>query len=182
MYSKQELKALMDTLATQHTLTAQDVHKARDLYHDAKDRRQSVQEEIDAALHQYRHVPANQKAAYMASLYDTLQECKFIEHDAQKMYTDVHTRGGYLLAQEHAASAQADEAKRRAADQERERARLEQEAREQARTYYINAGGSERQFEAAWPDMWNAELLRRTQEQRGLMDEKLRKSGRYSGG
>ena len=116
------------------------------------------------------------------SIY-TLHEARQAVSDAEKVLEDAQHYAGHLAAAaqyRNQVDAQDAEHKKQEAELQKAYA-TESKAkfREEAKQKYLSAGGTEDQFNHAFPEMWDEELKRRTQSGHDTMFEKLKH--RYAG-
>jgi len=127
---------------TTKPLTTQDMRDARNRYLDAS-----------AAV-----VDAKEASRFgnHTRLADTLNE----EEEAKAAFESIRVQGTILEAQERAAQHEATRQATLTQEQAAISAQREADAKGQARTKYLVAGGTVEKFNEAWPSMWNALLKR----------------------
>ncbi len=163
MYSREEYQQVREEVAKEYkTYDENSVDKSREKWLDARERRQDLE-------------------ASRANM-DAIYEARQVESDAEKELEDATHHASHLAAAkqhrehmeqaEQAARTQQEEAQKQYAAQEKATFRVE------AKVRYLAAGGTEEQFNHAFPDLWAKELERRTLTGH---DEKLdRMRARYS--
>jgi hypothetical protein len=165
--------------AAQNPLTAESFKAARQTMQDAGARVADLEEKISNAPMQYQAGP--RRDAYILNLQQELQDAREAHSEALAVYGSMYHRGGPGLeaqAREQALRKRQEQAQaQRQAEFAQEQ---EQAAKVEYRVRYLAAGGTDEQFESAWPGIWRGELKRRTHAGEGTMVEKLRETGRYS--
>jgi hypothetical protein len=110
---------------------------------------------------------------------DAILQWRQAEHDTKLALDDAIQHSSHLVAAKQLndqvveRKKQEDEAQKQHADQEKAK------YREAAKGRYLAAGGTEDQFNHAFTDLWNRELMRRTEQGQNPMEEQMK--ARYEG-
>jgi hypothetical protein len=156
MYTNTQFSDVLQQQQQQNstTYTAADVRNAKERLIKAA--------EATHALEQEAKKPIWRQKSTHDDLRNRLNQAKQEEDLATQNFNKVFRSAGWLEAQEKHAARVAEQ-ERRAKEEQKQRAEaMEQEAKRQFRDLYLGNGGTETQFESAWPSMWQSELERRT--------------------
>lgn len=160
-------------------LTLQKFRNAREKMHEAIQRVLELEREQRSPSYTFR--TPSQRNDYMARVRDELYQAREEESAAKARYEDLYQRGGPMLeAQERAREFEKKQEQQRAEMQAAHAKEQEEEAKLSFRKRFLAAGGTAAQFEQAWPQLWQEELIRRAKEGQGTIEQRLRASGRYS--
>jgi hypothetical protein len=180
MYTQEQYRAKLAEIeaerAKEPPITANSLEQARNRWLTARDKVTELETQVQPLGYvrpQYR--------AYYERLHGELAAAKEEMRDAKEAFDKMNSKvmAHTLAARAKSQAMKAEREKKQKAEQEARAEQEERDTKKEFRTRYLTAGGTEAQFEKAWPAMWANELERRTLEGKDRTRERLLASGRY---
>lgn len=176
MYTSSSEQAQFQELSQQHQEAYEQRLEADTTVSEAKRALSRAQANLEELQAYTRGLPFQQRVQYTGN-FTQAQEAITQAQAAYSKATNDFARKEYLASLEAKKAEQ-----RQALETEQARYAQEQEAQAKAefRSRYLASGGTPEAFEKAFPEMWQAELMRRTQQESHTLRQHMLASGRYN--